>query len=70
MQKVCVWMIRSSSDLGAELQTKTRTGARTSAAWTPPPRPRPLAARLTDEERARHEAFVETLGDDPIWRRG
>lgn len=30
-------------------------------------RPEKLAARLTDEEIAQHRAFVETLGDAPVW---
>jgi DNA polymerase-3 subunit epsilon len=33
-------------------------------------RPAPLATRLTDEERARHEAFVaRELGDSPVWKK-
>jgi hypothetical protein len=28
----------------------------------------PLAAQVTDEERAAHRRFVETLGDGAIWR--
>lgn len=32
-------------------------------------RPKPLAARLTEEERAAHAAFVEKLGDDAMWKR-
>jgi DNA polymerase-3 subunit epsilon len=31
-------------------------------------RPAPLAARLTDEERAAHRQFVATLGENAIWR--
>lgn len=31
-------------------------------------RPEPLPARLTDGDRAEHEAFVETLGDDAVWK--
>ena len=31
-------------------------------------RPQPLAPRISDEERAAHRAFVETLGGSPIWR--
>jgi DNA polymerase III subunit epsilon len=31
-------------------------------------RPAPLSARLTDEDRAAHRRFVETLGDGAIWR--
>lgn len=34
------------------------------------PRPHPLPPRLTDAERAAHEAFVKTLGDDALWLRG
>lgn len=37
--------------------------------WTAPKRPEPLAGRLTEAEKSAHDAFVETLGDDPIWRR-
>ena len=37
--------------------------------WRPRPRPTPLPSRLTDAERAAHEAFVDTLGDAPLWRR-
>lgn len=33
-----------------------------------PPRPVPLARRLTNEEISAHRAFVETLGDKAIWR--
>ena len=32
-------------------------------------RPSKLNARLTDEERAAHASFVETLGEDAIWGR-
>ena len=31
-------------------------------------RPNALAARLTDEERARHDALVERLGEHAIWK--
>lgn len=37
-------------------------------AWTVPPRPRPLAPRLTEAERAAHAAFVAELGDKALWR--
>ena len=33
------------------------------------PRPKPLVSRLTDEERAAHEAFVSSLGDEAVWKR-
>jgi DNA polymerase III subunit epsilon len=31
-------------------------------------RPAPLPTRLTDEDRAAHRRFIETLGDGAIWR--
>ncbi|MFV0514586.1 MAG: DNA polymerase III subunit epsilon [Jhaorihella sp.] len=37
--------------------------------WRPQPRPVPLPPRITAEERDAHEAFVETLGEDALWRR-
>lgn len=37
--------------------------------WRPMPRPTPLPSRLSDAERAAHEAFVEKLGDDALWKR-
>ena len=36
--------------------------------WTPPPRPRPLASRISDAERAAHDAFVKKLGDTQLWK--
>jgi DNA polymerase-3 subunit epsilon len=31
-------------------------------------RAEPLAIRVTDDERAAHRRFVETLGESAIWR--
>jgi hypothetical protein len=31
-------------------------------------RPKPLASRLTDEERARHDELVDRLGANSIWK--
>src|SRR5690606_28405513 len=31
-------------------------------------RPQPLAPRLSEEERAAHRAFVDTLGEAPLWQ--
>ncbi|MFO1141248.1 MAG: DNA polymerase III subunit epsilon [Amaricoccus sp.] len=36
--------------------------------WVAPPRPRPLAPRLTEAEAAAHAAFVATLGATALWR--
>ena len=42
---------------GGNSDTKSRPG----------PRPRRLAARLTETERAAHEAFVAAMGDTALW---
>ncbi|SLN11816.1 DNA polymerase III subunit epsilon [Aquimixticola soesokkakensis] len=39
------------------------------AAWRPRPRPTPLPARLHEDERAAHAAFVETLGESALWKK-
>jgi DNA polymerase-3 subunit epsilon len=52
--------------LGLSVVSGGQGGAR---GWTPPQRPRPLAPRLTDAERAAHEAFVATLGEGALWRK-
>ncbi|MGA1268716.1 MAG: DNA polymerase III subunit epsilon [Gemmobacter sp.] len=37
--------------------------------WRPGPRPRPLAPRLTEAERAAHAEMVASLGEGALWRR-
>jgi len=37
--------------------------------WRPGPRPEPLAARVSEKEKAAHAAFVDGLGDDALWRK-
>ena len=37
--------------------------------WRPGARPTPLKDRLTEKERAAHDAFVEKLGDNSLWKR-
>lgn len=37
--------------------------------WRPAPRPAPLPERLTDAEKAAHQAFVDQMGDNSLWRR-
>lgn len=44
-----------------------RAGA--DEAWRPRPRPAPLPSRITEEEAARHAAFVAKLGDGAIWKK-
>ena len=60
-------------DLVAALAPAARS-ERASAApvvegWRPGPRPAPLPPRLTEEDLARHQAFVATLGEGALWRR-
>ena len=54
-------------DLAPKLERKTEMGV---TAVTHAPRPRPLAPRSTEEERAAHEAFVRgTIKSGAIWAR-
>lgn len=39
------------------------------ADWRPAPRPSPLPPRLTEAEAKAHQAFVEKLGEDALWRK-
>ena len=36
--------------------------------WVAKPRPNPLASLRTADEAAAHEAFVDALGDDAVWK--
>lgn len=38
-------------------------------AWRATPRPTPLPGRITKEETAAHEAFVDALGESAMWRK-
>src|SRR6056297_2382625 len=42
-------------------------GGDRETAWRPAPRPHPLPPRLTEAERAAHEAFVAAMGDKALW---
>jgi DNA polymerase-3 subunit epsilon len=37
--------------------------------WRPKPRPEPLPSRLTEKERAAHDAFVAQMGDGALWKK-
>ena len=54
---------------GLSLETRSAGGQATMRAqsWTPPPRPRPLTARITKQEEDAHSAFLDEI-KDPIWR--
>lgn len=49
---------RATASVAAVSQSETRAS-----------RPKPLAARISPEEEAAHEAFVEILGNDALWRK-
>ena len=44
-------------------------GAGQSGTWRPGPRPKPLAPRITQDEAAAHDAFVEKLGAAALWNK-
>lgn len=54
--------------LGASSSTQG-PGSSTDSDWRPTSRPTPLPSRLTDAEAAAHAAFVETMGDDALWKK-
>jgi len=37
--------------------------------WRPRPRPEPLPSRITPEEAAAHDAFVEAMGEGALWKK-
>jgi DNA polymerase-3 subunit epsilon len=50
---------------GPEVKT-TKNGV-SSADWRPTPRPKPLASRLSETEKAAHETFIAALGTEALW---
>jgi DNA polymerase-3 subunit epsilon len=56
-------------DFALSVSIAGQGGADGAEAWRPRPRPDALPARITEEEGAAHEAFVEGLGDGALWRR-
>ena len=51
------------------LSTSAASGPGGADDWRPSPRATPLPSRITDEERAAHDAFVEKLGQSALWTR-
>jgi len=49
-------------------QSSSASGSQTDE-WRPSARPSPLPSRLSENEKAAHAAFVETLGDAALWKR-
>ncbi len=44
-------------------------GNATSSAWKPSQRPKKLPSRLSEDAAAKHDEFVDGLGDNAVWRR-
>lgn len=57
-------------DFGLQADQGQRGVAAADLNWRPKPRPTPLPGRITGEEQAAHEAFVEKLGENALWRQG
>lgn len=48
----------------------TATGTEESGeSWRLRPRPTPLAPRLTEDEKKAHAAFVDSMGEDALWKK-
>lgn len=56
-------------DFGLSAAASGSSPDRPADDWRPRPRATPLPARLSEEERVAHEAFVAKLGDAAIWKK-
>lgn len=54
-------------DFGLSTGTAQANAAQSETAWAPTARPIPLKPRISDAERAAHDAFVAKLGDATLW---
>lgn len=48
---------------------KSGTSVNRADDWRPMPRPTPLSPRITAQEKAAHDAFVQKLGENALWNR-
>ena len=55
--------------VGSGQSDRSGDAGATAGAWKPSPRPAKLPSRLTPEAIEKHDAFVDSLGDAPVWRR-
>jgi DNA polymerase-3 subunit epsilon len=56
------------ADLGLQAGPALRESPIVAAALAAPAPPRAIVARISEAERAAHEAFVQKLGPDALWR--
>jgi DNA polymerase-3 subunit epsilon len=54
-------------DFGLRLPDHGASGS-LETAWKPRPRPNPLPPRVKEDEAAAHARFVESLGNDALWK--
>lgn len=53
--------------LAGQTQSKAKTTSQND--WRPMPRPQPLASKIKAAEAEAHAAFVETLGENALWKK-
>lgn len=57
-------------DFGLSMtQSASQSSQTTGEEWRPRPRPTPIGSRLSQQEKAAHQDFVETLGDAALWKK-
>ncbi|PRY75743.1 DNA polymerase-3 subunit epsilon [Yoonia maritima] len=56
-------------DFALSSDTRSKANSNASEDWRPSARPQPLPSRLTAEETAAHNAFIDKLGDDALWKK-
>ncbi len=52
--------------MGSQTTSKTKVEG---TDWRPQPRPTPLASKIKAAEADAHAAFIDTLGDDALWKK-
>lgn len=57
-------------DFALSVEAQDKGNAASGDTWRPAARARPLPARITADERAAHDAFIEKLGEAAVWARG
>ena len=56
-------------DFGLATSTTSGQSNTQGEGWRPRPRPASLPTRLTETEAAAHREFIETLGDNAVWKK-
>ena len=56
-------------DFALAADTRTNAASGSNDDWRPTQRPNPLPSKLTEQEIAAHTAFIDSLGDDVLWKK-